>query len=219
MSPNINSFVGDLVAMAKAMEDLPKVQDELSIANERIDELLQTVQDRELRIQQIKYDGDIMQERINALEVAKDQAETMFLELDEKTHQVLGMLMDFEGKAKGARLILDPLKPEPLPTASSAADTGQSSGQEHPPQTDDPNLPSGQSEGPLSIPAANADGQSSGNSNAGEVASTTANSGPYSGLRYYDHPTYVPFADWIAGGGTEADYNWRPEPKPHFGQF
>lgn len=34
--------------------------------------------------------------------------------------------------------------------------------------------------------------------------------GPYSGKRYYDHPTYVSRMDWLAGGGTEADYDWRP---------
>lgn len=34
--------------------------------------------------------------------------------------------------------------------------------------------------------------------------------GPYAGKRYDDHPFYVPLADWLAGGGTEVDYHWRP---------
>lgn len=34
--------------------------------------------------------------------------------------------------------------------------------------------------------------------------------GPYSGLRYVDYPAYVSRANWLAGGGTEADYDYRP---------
>lgn len=33
----------------------------------------------------------------------------------------------------------------------------------------------------------------------------------YAGRKYYDVTYYVPYHDWIAGGGTEADYHWRPE--------
>jgi hypothetical protein len=29
---------------------------------------------------------------------------------------------------------------------------------------------------------------------------------PYAGKRYVDHPVYVMLVDWLAGGGTEADY-------------
>lgn len=34
--------------------------------------------------------------------------------------------------------------------------------------------------------------------------------GPYSGKRYHDHPYYVTLSGWLEGGGTEADYHWRP---------
>lgn len=37
-------------------------------------------------------------------------------------------------------------------------------------------------------------------------------SGPYAGLRYYDHQSWVSRKDWLAGGGTGADYDWRPAP-------
>lgn len=33
--------------------------------------------------------------------------------------------------------------------------------------------------------------------------------GPYYGLLYEDIPQYVNFTDWLAGGGTEADYHYR----------
>jgi len=34
--------------------------------------------------------------------------------------------------------------------------------------------------------------------------------GEYFNVRYYDWPKYVNLHDWLAGGGTEADYTWRP---------
>ncbi len=34
----------------------------------------------------------------------------------------------------------------------------------------------------------------------------------FTGKRYYDHPTYMSLAAWLDGGGTEADYHWRPAP-------
>ena len=34
--------------------------------------------------------------------------------------------------------------------------------------------------------------------------------GPFHGKRYVDIPDFVRLDDWLAGGGTEADYYWRP---------
>jgi hypothetical protein len=48
----------------------------------------------------------------------------------------------------------------------------------------------------------------------GDAASTTAAprpEGKYSGKRYYDWEYYVPLTQWLAGGGTEESYLWRPE--------
>jgi hypothetical protein len=47
----------------------------------------------------------------------------------------------------------------------------------------------------------------------GSVAYTDAPIGPYSGKRYYDHQFYVSLVGWLAGGGTEESYNWRPAPQ------
>lgn len=33
---------------------------------------------------------------------------------------------------------------------------------------------------------------------------------PYAGMRYNDVPHYVPLDYWLAGGGTAADYYWKP---------
>jgi len=37
---------------------------------------------------------------------------------------------------------------------------------------------------------------------------------PYLGKRYVDHAYFVSLSGWLAGGGTEADYNWRPDANP-----
>jgi hypothetical protein len=34
--------------------------------------------------------------------------------------------------------------------------------------------------------------------------------GPYHGKRYYDHPSFMLLSEWLAGGGSEDDYTWRP---------
>ena len=39
---------------------------------------------------------------------------------------------------------------------------------------------------------------------------TEPSPGPYFGKRYYDHPVWMTLGDWLVGGGTEYDYNWRP---------
>jgi hypothetical protein len=36
------------------------------------------------------------------------------------------------------------------------------------------------------------------------------NEGKYIGKKYHDWDYYVPLTSWLAGGGTEADYHWRP---------
>jgi hypothetical protein len=37
---------------------------------------------------------------------------------------------------------------------------------------------------------------------------------PYHNKRYHDHPYYVSLQGWLNGGGTEEDYNWRPDTVP-----
>ena len=34
---------------------------------------------------------------------------------------------------------------------------------------------------------------------------------PYAGRLYVNYPTWVSLEEWLAGGGTSADYDWRPE--------
>lgn len=115
MSPTVNNFVHDLVAMAKAMEDLPQVQAQLDEALKHGHELADIVAKREATIIRLKAEIEAHLETIRRTEVERDQAETMFLELDEKTHSVLSMVRASQVGLDKAVLILDPPKPEPTP--------------------------------------------------------------------------------------------------------
>ena len=80
----INSLVGDLVAMAQAMERLPHVEAELYKANTAIEDYAKQVQRLELKLLDKATEIDKLHSDIRALEVAKDSAETMFLEADDR---------------------------------------------------------------------------------------------------------------------------------------
>lgn len=236
MSPNINSFVGDLVEMARAMEELPGIKAKLDEAYALLEEERKTVQDRELCIQQLKADGDIMQECINTLEVARDDAELRFLEADERTQRALGFVKTMFGSAGGLIQSLEPPVPEPVVQAQPVdpkPEQTEGAGESHPitssetpsetvgsgtytTESDSWASRPGQSE---ADPIASTDATTSGNVSSATVetkedalpeASSSEPLGRYSGRRYYDHPTYVPLHDWLDGGGSEEDYNWRP---------
>ncbi len=203
MSPHVGNFVQDLVEMAKATEQLPVIQAELDAAKRDNDSLHATVQSREEAIVRYKAEIEELQSKVRNAEVARDDAELRFLELDEKASKVLAHVASIQAAAAVVQESLTPkpepvpeVKPEPVYTASGWRDDispmqeGQSvsdptshsmasggDNTEHPPQVDDPSLPSG----------------------------------PYSGKRYYDHPTYLTLSEWLSGGGTEADYLWSPE--------
>ena len=40
--------------------------------------------------------------------------------------------------------------------------------------------------------------------------SPTQSSGPYADKKYYEYPAFVELDTWLAGGGTEHNYHWRP---------
>lgn len=62
-------------------------------------------------------------------------------------------------------------------------------------------------------------GQAEAGTGEGSIASIADDErihGPYFGKRYFDHPAYVSLENWKLGGGTEADYHWRPGAEPAF---
>lgn len=213
MSPQaVNSFVTDLVEMAKAMDQVPVLEAEIA--------RLKAV---EADLIQAKDYAANLEQRLHNAEVAKDQAETMFLELDEKAgkaiHLLNGLTLDLNNAQSEIARITDyisPPKPEPQPEPVKVEIT------ETKPNAEDFNSAWDKIEGKVaedqSEPDPTAHGASTTQTNETTGASIMENAssliepnpGPYSNKHYYDHPTYLSLAEWLAGGGSEADYNWRP---------
>jgi len=85
MSPNaVNNFVADLVEMAKAVEELPQVQAELTDALATIDNQRQIISFRDAEIASLRGQIATMATKVADLEVARDDAELRFLDLEER---------------------------------------------------------------------------------------------------------------------------------------
>lgn len=114
MSPHaVNNFVSDLVLMAQAMEELPKVKAELDRANDQVEAYAKQVQALEMRLIDRNAEIDTLHSNIRSLEVARDDAELRFLEADDKSQQVVRLLGQIAGHAAHAEAIIVPPKPEP----------------------------------------------------------------------------------------------------------
>lgn len=114
MSPNVGNFVHDLVEMAKAMEALPSVQLDLHNAQVEIDRLQGTVQRLELKLIDRANEIDQLRLSVREAEVAKDAAETMFLEADDRTARAVEFIKAQFGAAGSLIQALEPAKPQPM---------------------------------------------------------------------------------------------------------
>lgn len=118
MSPNVGNFVHDLVEMAKAMETLPQVQDQLDRANTQIEQYAKQVQDREIAIIGYKQDIEELQAKVRTVEAERDDAEIRFLEADDR---MLKLERTFQKSLEAAdevdKLIqsFKPVPPQPEP--------------------------------------------------------------------------------------------------------
>lgn len=212
MSPHaMTSLVNDLVEMAKAVELLPQVQAELDRARETIDHRGQHIEQLELKAHAYKQEIETLHSTIRSLEVARDDAELRFLELDEHATKAIDFARTATINMEAVMALLSPPKAqpepepinphanEPLPVSPALhEDAGQSEG--HPTATK------------VTIQSQDATTQ---NVETWDRVDTTSHSaieppvGLYSGKRYIDVPGWVSREDWLAGGGTQYDYDWR----------
>jgi len=210
MSPNINSFVGDLVAMAQAMEELPKAQAMIEDLRRQLDEAQRHNQGLEQNILGYKADIDHWKDQAKILTDQRDNAELRVLEMEERNNAVSRFLGSFLSDANSLRNVIDPPKPEPTVQASSIPDEPpsaevavmdqvQSSG-EHP-------APS--SDHAYGIQEAAPVGHQSEYPSAPTPLEAPPKAGKYSGLMYEDYPNWVSRQDWIEGGGTGETYDYR----------
>jgi hypothetical protein len=226
MSPHVGNFVQDLVEMAKAVEELPKVQEALDIANSTIELYAKQVQEREIAIIGYKEEIERHLSTIRSLEVARDDAELRFLEVEERISHALAHAGSMAAHMGTLMATLDPPKPQPtaLPytdTATADLVEGQSATTPMEPSStisggsttgEASASPSGQSE---ADPTAMATGTGSeiaptqnaeSSANADTMTPPNPSPGPYFGKRYRDVPGYITIGDWIDGDGTKDDY-------------
>lgn len=115
----INSLVGDLVAMAQAMERLPQVEAELDRANTVIEDQAKAIQRLEIKLIDAKAEADALQSTIRTLEASRDDAEFRFLEAEDRTASALAFVRTVFGNAGALIQALDPPKAiEPVKVAS-----------------------------------------------------------------------------------------------------
>lgn len=238
MSPHVNNFVTDLVAMAKAMEELPEVKRELEHAISDNEHCIKTIQARELHIIELKTEVEKHLSTIRSLEVARDDAELRFLELDEKARKVVNTLNEIMGlsdsiqsKVRDAKELIDLPKPQPMPEPITVPITEQGQSASSPTvgtvETSSYTIEtapithgetSGQSE-PLPT-ATSMENQSTSAPSTVENMDTVVASEPtplpYSGLRYHEYHSWVSLDNWLTGGGTQENYDWRPNRVSHW---
>ena len=95
----IDNFVGSLVEMAKAYEELPMVQRQLNDLRSELDKAQDTIASREIKIMQLSQEADLLNSRIRSLEVERDDAQFHALEADDRTQRALDFIKATFGNA------------------------------------------------------------------------------------------------------------------------
>lgn len=106
------NFVSDLVAMAKAFEELPIVQEALRGSEHQRSQLSDLVQRLELRIIDLKTELDAAHAATRKVEVERDHAERMFLETDDRLNAFRRLVQAFDTDVKS---LVQAAEPEPKP--------------------------------------------------------------------------------------------------------
>jgi len=239
MSPNINSFVGDLVAMAQAMEELPKAQALIEDLRKQLDDAQRHNQGLEQNILGYKSDIAHWQDQAKVLSDQRDNAELRAMELEDRNNAVSRFLGSLVGDANSLRNIIDPPKPEPTPepqpgsisTDGPHSDTTSMAFHDdlvasYASSADVPQAMTGQSASDPSVQhTTNPTNASSPHATSGDVGfGQTEHSAaspetpqspvnppqPYANVNYISFPGWVSRQDWLAGGGTNESYDYRP---------
>lgn len=228
MSPHtVNNFVSDLVLMAQAVEELPKVKEALADREAMYDDLLKRINYVEGDLAQAKDYAASLEQKVRDAEVAKDSAETMFLEADERTSRALDFIKATFGNAGSLIQALEPPKPEPvkveyeatiLPDTNDRADIdrAEAQGQSEPGPTASVVHPSQSTDASTMASVPETTSASTESSNASWATPSPQPDTPpapavqpYAGKNYIDVQGWVSREEWLAGGGTNETYDYR----------
>lgn len=119
-SERVNSFVGDLVEMAKAMERLPQVEQTLRHTEQANTELLDKIQRLELQLRDSHNETQNCLATIRKVEAERDDAEFRFLESEERTAAALAFIKTTFGSAGSLIQALEPSAPTPVAMQADA---------------------------------------------------------------------------------------------------
>lgn len=104
------NFVSDLVAMAKAFEELPTVTAERDAAKRDVQIGLERIQQLELRLIDRANEIDALNAAVRKAEVERDHAEQMFLETDDRLNAFRQLVQRFRAEVETYDAVAD--KPE-----------------------------------------------------------------------------------------------------------
>ena len=188
--------------------------------------LLNIITEKNSDLDQSRSYAASLEQKVRDAEVAKDAAETMFLEADERALVALGYIKGLQTNVAEAIGVLEPLKPEPEVKAESASPlsssqeqsnvfahvdsgTGTAQGQSEPGPTVSDVHPSPFTPASTTTSVPETTSVSIEPSNEPSWATPTQaepKPQPYADIRYHDYPKYVSLHDWLDGGGTEQNY-------------
>ena len=120
MTRDVGNFVHDLVEMAKAMEQLPLVREELEAAKHDVCVGLDRIQILELRLLDRANEIDALNAKVRSLEVERDDAQFQALEEQERTSAFKRFVENVFGTAgnllKASQPAVEPTPIPPMPT-------------------------------------------------------------------------------------------------------
>lgn len=118
------NFVSELVIMAKAMEELPVVKDQLEMTRKQYAEAGETIQNLQLRILDYKNSYDGLAATLTKTEADRDEAVRAFLEADDRAQQAVGFIRQAMSSSASFLQAVEP--PAPVPVVQP--ETGEVSG-------------------------------------------------------------------------------------------
>lgn len=116
MSPNMSNFFHEFAAAAQAMEQLPKIEAERDDLRRELSSTLDRVQRLEQKLMDRSAEIDALHAKVREAEKARDDAETMFLECDDKLSAFRRLAQGIVGDIESLRKAQEPpapVAPEP----------------------------------------------------------------------------------------------------------
>ena len=217
---NMNNFAASLVEMAKAHEQMPHLKAKINELER--DSITDGDHIASLQIKLIQKEDEITSliQKLRSVEAERDDAGFRHLEAEDKISaltQSLRTVFSSVGETLKAA--------QPVSVPMHEAQLGATY---HTPQAS-PGEPAVSDPGALKPAVVSVSVDPTVDQHASTIGTTTPSEhmfateplpdtghGIYHGKLYYDMPHYIPNTSWLDNGGTQADYDWRPNRSVNF---